>query len=218
MVTTGAGSPAEYMELWNSAGIHVIPVVATVNFARWMQREGACAVIAEGCEAGGHIGDSSTLCLVPQVCDAVDLPVIAAGGIADGRGMAAAMLLGAQGVQMGTRFLAAIECGVHPAYVERVLQAKDTGTVVTGRLQGRPVRCLKTPLADRLLRDEPEGKSVYPAGGLRRAAAEGDAHEGWFLAGQAAGLVRRRMPAADIIHEVVADARRCLRRGASLAE
>lgn len=216
-VTTGAGSPAQYMDDWQAAGILVIPVVASVAFARWMEREGACAVIAEGCEAGGHIGETTTMCLVPQVCDAVSLPVIAAGGIADGRGMAAAMLLGAQGVQMGTRFLSAEECGIHPAYAQRVLQAKDTGTVVTGRPQGRPVRCLKSPLADRLLRSESQGDSLYPTGGLRRAADEGDGEDGWFLAGQAAGLVRQRMPAAEIVFEVVEQAVLCLRQGGELA-
>lgn len=214
VVTTGAGSPAEYMEQWLTANIKVVPVVASVSLARWMEREGACAVIAEGTEAGGHVGDISTMCLVPQVCDAVSVPVVAAGGIADGRGMAAALLLGAQGVQIGTRFLAAAECGVHPSYTNRVLRANDTGTVVTGRLAGQAVRSLKSPLTGRLTRQESSGQTVYPTGALRRAVDDGDENEGWFLAGQSAGLVHRRMPAAKIVREIINQAQKELEHGA----
>ena len=214
VVTTGAGSPAEYMEQWLAAKIQVLPVVASVSLARWMEREGACAVIAEGTEAGGHVGDISTMCLVPQVCDAVSIPVVAAGGIADGRGMAAALLLGAQGVQLGTRFLAAAECGVHSSYTDRVLRAKDTGTVVTGHLTGQAVRSLKSPLTGRLMRQERSGQPVYPTGALRRAVEDGDENEGWFLAGQSAGLVNRRMPAAEIVSEIIEQAQKELEYGA----
>ena len=214
VVTTGAGSPAEYMEQWLAAKIKVVPVVASVSLARWMEREGACAVIAEGAEAGGHVGDISTMCLVPQVCDAVSIPVVAAGGIADGRGMAAALLLGAQGVQLGTRFLTAVECGVHPSYTDRVLRANDTGTVVTGRWTGQSVRSLKSPLTGRLMRQERSGQSFYPTGALRRAVEDGDENEGWFLAGQSAGLVHRRMPAAAIVREIAEQAQKELEYGA----
>lgn len=219
VVTTGAGSPAKYISAWKAAGIHVIPVVASVASAKMAERAGADAVIAEGQESGGHIGELTTMALVPQVCDAVQIPVLAAGGIADGRGMAAALMLGACGVQMGTRFLVATECGVHQNYKEMVLRASDISTVATGRrFSGSACRCIKNPFSRDFLRIEYEPATTAEdvaslgVGALRRAAVDGDTKTGSFLAGQISGMVNKEMPAADIIHEVCTDCESLLNR------
>ena len=216
VVVTGAGNPAKYMKDWAAADIKVVPVVASVGLARLMQRAGATAVVAEGTESGGHIGETSTMALVPQVADAVDIPVVAAGGIADGRGVAAAFMLGAQGVQVGTRFLVADECTVSDEYKDRVLKAKDISTVATGRKFGHPVRCLKTPFSTEYARMEKEGANEEElnklgTGALRKAAKEGDYEHGSFLCGQIAGMVTRREPAAAIVDDLVEGAERVLR-------
>ncbi len=208
VVTTGAGSPGKYMELWYSAGIRVLPVVASVALARMMARSGASAVIAEGCESGGHIGELSTMVLVPQVASAVDVPVVAAGGIGDGRGLAASLLLGACGAQMGTRFLLAQECTVHENYKQKVLKARDIDTIATGRRLGHPVRCLKNPFSREYAKKEydcdvsNEDLEALGTGALRLAAREGDEKNGCFLAGQISGMVDKAQPAAEIIREV----------------
>lgn len=219
VVTTGAGNPAAYMDRWRAAEIAVIPVVASASMAKLMERTGACAVIAEGCESGGHVGETTTMALVPQVCDAIRVPVIAAGGIADGRGFAAAMMLGAQGIQMGTRFLCAQECTIHPAYREKVLRASDRSTIVTGRRSGHPVRSLRTAFSLRYEKAEYAGASdaeldVLGTGALRLAVQEGDLEKGCFLSGQIAGLVKKVQPAAGIVEEVTREAEQCL-KGAS---
>lgn len=211
VVTTGAGNPSRYMEQWNQAGCKVIPVVASVALAKLAARHGAAAVIAEGGESGGHIGELSTYCLVPQVKDAVEIPVIAAGGIADGRGLAAALMLGADGVQMGTAFLAAEECAIHPNYKQRVLKAGDTDTIVTGRRLGHPIRSLKNAFSREYARLEyseisGEDLEALGVGRLRMAAVEGDDKQGCLLAGQCAGLVRSIHPAAEIIRSVCQEA------------
>ncbi|SMC60063.1 nitronate monooxygenase [Papillibacter cinnamivorans] len=219
VVTTGAGDPSRYMKSWLAAGIRVIPVVASTAVAKLVRRAGASAVIAEGGESGGHVGDLTTMVLVPQVCDCVDIPVIAAGGIADGRGMAAAFMLGAVGVQVGTRFLAANECTVHQNYKDRILRAKDIGTITTGKKLGHPVRCLKTPFSRRYLAMENDagvGKEeleAFGAGALRLAAKEGDEINGCFMAGQAAAMVKAEQPAAEIIEEMASQAELLLRGG-----
>ena len=212
IVTTGAGNPAKYMPAWIAAGIKVVPVVPSVGIARYVAKRGATAVIAEGGEAGGHIGDLTTMVLTPQVCDAVDIPVIAAGGIADGRGVAAAFMLGASGVQMGTRFLAATECCVHPNYKRKIVEAHDIDTIATGRRLGHPVRSLKTPFSVAFARMEydstltNEQVEAKGAGALRLAVQEGDEMLGCFMAGQCAALVKAEMPAAAIIQEVFTQA------------
>ena len=211
VVTTGAGNPAAYMSAWLAAGIRVIPVVASVTLAKLMTRVGASALIAEGGESGGHVGELTTMVLVPQICDATDLPVIAAGGIADGRGAAAAFMLGACGIQMGTRFLSAEECTVHPAYKEKILKATDLCTMVTGRRLGHPVRSLRTPFARNYAKAEyggmpDEDLEALGTGALRLAVQEGDNERGCFLAGQIAAMVRKEQPAAEIIREVVEEA------------
>ena len=215
VVTTGAGSPANYMDMWKEAGIKVIPVVATTALARRMERLGADAVVAEGIESGGHVGELTTMALVPAVCDTVSIPVIAAGGIADGRGIAAAFALGAEGVQMGTRFLT-VEGTVADAYKERVLAAKDSDTIVTGRGSGHPVRCLKNKFARNVRKLEAdmakngdELEAMY-AGSLRRAV-EGDVDNGSMMAGQVAALVHERKTARQVIDELMEQA---LSRGA----
>ena len=215
VVVTGAGNPAKYMKAWKAAGIKVVPVVASVGLARLMERAGATAVVAEGTESGGHIGETSTMALVPQVVDAVSIPVLAAGGIADGRGVAAALMLGAQGVQVGTRFLVADECTVSEEYKQRVIKAKDISTVATGRRYGHPVRCLKTPFSTEYARLEREGASAEElnelgTGALRKAAKEGDYEHGSFLCGQIAGMVKRRESAAAIVDDLVQGAERVL--------
>ncbi len=216
VVTTGAGNPSKYMEDWKKAGIHVIPVVASVAMARLMTRVGASALIAEGGESGGHVGELTTMALVPQICDATTLPVIAAGGIADGRGFAAALMLGACGVQMGTRFLSAAECGIHPIYKEKILKATDLCTMVTGRRLGHPVRSLRTPFARDYAKAEYGGVpddalEALGTGALRLAVQEGDKEKGCFLAGQIAAMVKKEQPAAQIIKEVVEEAEPLLR-------
>lgn len=211
VVTTGAGDPGKYMSMWLEAGIKVIPVVASVALAKKLTRLGVSALIAEGGESGGHVGDLTTMALVPQICDATDLPVLAAGGIADGRGVAAAMMLGACGVQMGTRFLVADECSVHPVYKEKVLKANDIATIVTGKRLGHPVRSLKTPFAREYYKAEYGGMpddelEALGAGKLRLAVQEGDTKQGCFLAGQIAGMVTKEQPAAEIVKEVMEEA------------
>ncbi|MBR5444693.1 MAG: nitronate monooxygenase [Clostridia bacterium] len=215
VVTTGAGNPAGCMERWLTAGCKVIPVVASAGLAKMMERQGACAVIAEGGESGGHIGEMATMPLVPQVVDAVSVPVIAAGGIGDGRGLAAALMLGAVGVQMGTRFLTAEECPVHPHYKELVLKAGDISTIVTGRRLGHPVRSLKTPYSRRYAKTEytdidDAALEAMGVGALRKGAVEGDEKEGCYPAGQIAGLVNREQPVREILQEVCAEAEEIL--------
>ena len=220
VVTTGAGLPGVYMKEWVPAGIKVVPVVPSVAIAKRVAREGATAVIAEGCESGGHVGELTTMALVPQVVDAVDVPVLAAGGIADGRGIAASFMLGARGVQVGTRFLCATECQVHPNYKKKILAARDIDTVVTGKRLGHPVRCLKNPFArafgqmeyDSSLTNEEIEK--FGAGSLRKAAVEGDMENGSIMAGQIAALVKEEQPAAQIIREMFAQAETLLAEAA----
>lgn len=221
VVTTGAGDPDKYMQMWLDAGVSVIPVVASVAMARRAQSSGAFAVIAEGQESGGHIGELTTMALVPQVCDAVDIPVIAAGGIADGRGIAASFMLGAAGVQLGTRFLVAEECGVHDEYKKMILKASDISTVTTGRRFGGNVcRGIKNSFARNFLKIEylPETTAEDVAklgmGSLRRAAVEGDVKGGSVLAGQISGMVNKEQPAAEIINELYTETMEIL-RGAS---
>ena len=217
VVTTGAGNPAKYMASWLAAGIRVIPVVASVAMAKLMTRLKASALIAEGGESGGHVGELTTMVLVPQICDATTLPVLAAGGIADGRGIAAAFMLGAQGVQMGTRFLSANECTIHPAYKEKIIKATDLCTMVTGKRLGHPVRSLRTPFARNYSKAEYGGMpdeelEALATGALRLAVQEGDNEKGCFLAGQIAALVRKEQPAAEIIQEVMEEAEPILLR------
>lgn len=211
VVTTGAGNPSRYMKMWQKAGIKVIPVVASVAMAKLMTRLGASALIAEGGESGGHVGELTTMVLVPQICDATSLPVIAAGGIADGRGAAAAFMLGACGVQMGTRFLSAAECNIHPAYKEKILKAGDLCTMVTGKRLGHPVRSLRTPFARNYSKAEYGGMpddelEALATGALRLAVQEGDFEKGCFLSGQIASMVNKEQPAAEIIKEVMEEA------------
>ena len=218
LVTTGAGMPTKYMERWISAGTKVIPVIASVSMARMMEKLGADAVVAEGQESGGHIGELTTMALVPQVCDAVKIPVIAAGGIADGRGVAASFMLGAEGVQIGTRFLCASECSVHENYKKAVLDASDISTVTTGRrFGGNTCRCIKNRFAREFLKKEyaPDATSESVAelgvGALRRAAVEGDVKDGCVLAGQVSGMVKKIEPAADIVSEIMGKAEELLK-------
>lgn len=211
VVTTGAGNPSRYMKMWQEAGIKVIPVVASVAMAKLMTRLGASALIAEGGESGGHVGELTTMVLVPQICDATSLPVIAAGGIADGRGAAAAFMLGACGVQMGTRFLSATECNIHPAYKEKILKAGDLCTMVTGKRLGHPVRSLRTPFARNYSKAEYGGMpddelEALATGALRLAVQEGDFEKGCFLSGQIASMVNKEQSAAEIIKEVMEEA------------
>ncbi len=219
VVTTGAGNPLKYMKAWKAAGVKMIPVVASVAMAKLMFRVGAEALIAEGTESGGHVGELTTMALVPQVCDAVDLPVIAAGGVADGRGMAAAFMLGAEGVQMGTRFLLADECSIHENYKQRLLKAKDLDTIVTGRRLGHPVRGLKTPFTREYAKLEytdisDEELEKKGEGALRAAVQDGDAEKGSFLAGQVAAMLSKKQPAAEILKEVCEEAENYLKEGA----
>ena len=224
VVTTGAGNPLKYMRLWLEAGIKVIPVVPSVALAKMVAKRGATAVIAEGGESGGHIGEANTMPLVPEVADAVSVPVIAAGGIADGRGMAASFMLGAEAVQMGTRFLVATECTIHPHYKELVLKASDTGTMVSGRRTGHPVRALKTPFSRAYAEMEKDPDvtidelNAFGTGALRKAVKQGDAEGGSYLCGQVAGLVHREQPCREIIEEVCAEAERLLRGAAARCE
>ena len=215
-VTTGAGNPGKYMEGWKNAGIKVIPVVPSVALAKRMERAGADAVIAEGTESGGHIGENTTMCLVPQVVDAVSVPVIAAGGIADGRGIAASFMLGAKGVQVGTRFLASEECQIHENYKKLVVEAKDTDSLVTGRFTGHPCRNVKTKFAKKLLNFEKEGGTPeqfeeISAGSLRKAVVDGNLEEGSFMCGSIAGMVNEVKPCKEIIEEMFASAEKLLK-------
>ena len=215
VVVTGAGNPRKYMPAWIEAGVKVIPVVASVALAKLVARAGATAVVAEGTESGGHIGELTTMVLVPQVVDAVDIPVLAAGGIADGRGVASAFMLGAQGVQVGTRFLVAEECTVAEPYKELVLKAKDISTRATGRSTGHPVRALKTRFTNEYAKLEAEGAdpdklAEFGTGALRRAAKDGDVERGSFLCGQVAGMVHERQSAADIVDDLVSDGEKVL--------
>lgn len=216
VLTTGAGNPGKYMPTWLEAGIKVIPVVASVGVAKLVARRGASAVIAEGGESGGHVGELTTMALVPQVCDTVQIPVIAAGGIADGRQLAAALMLGAVGVQVGTRFLVAKECTISQVYKEKILKAKDIDTISTGRRLGHPVRALKTPFTREFARMEydsnisNEALEQFGAGALRKAAREGDAQNGSFLAGQVAAMVHKEQTASEIIMELFAQGEQVL--------
>ena len=210
VVTTGAGNPGIYMKTWKNAGIQVIPVVASTAMAKLMTKAGASALIAEGTESGGHVGELTTMVLVPLVCDVTDLPVIAAGGIADGRGAAASFLLGAQGIQMGTRFLAAEECTIHPNYRAKVLKANDRSTMVTGKRLGHPVRCLRTTFARNYSKAEYGGMpdeelEALGTGALRKAVQEGDPN-GSYLCGQVAAMVHEVQGAAQIVREVIEEA------------
>lgn len=217
IVTTGAGSPAKYVEMWKAAGMRVIPVVGSVALALKMQGLGVDAVVAEGAESGGHVGELHTMPLIPQVVDAVDIPVVAAGGVCDGRGVAAALMLGAEGVQVGTRFLVAEECNVHSVYKEKILNATDISTIVTGKRVGHPVRSLKTPFSKSLAKMEndpasnPEEVFAMGAGALRRAAREGDAN-GSYMAGECAGMVKRVEPAKAIVEDLILGAEAVIER------
>lgn len=211
VVTTGAGNPSKYIKDWLAADIKVIPVVASVAMAKLMTRLGASALIAEGGESGGHVGELTTIVLVPQICDATNLPVIAAGGIADGRGVAAAFMLGACGVQMGTRFLSAYECTIHPNYKDRIIKATDLCTMVTGKKLGHPVRSLRTSFAREYSKAEyggmpDEDLEALGVGALQKAVKDGDLENGCFLAGQIAAIVKKEQPAAEIIKEVMEEA------------
>ena len=210
VVTTGAGNPAKYMSMWKEAGMKVIPVVASVALAKRMERCGADALVAEGCEAGGHIGESTTMVLVPQIVDAVSIPVIAAGGIADGRGIAAAFMLGAKGVQMGTHFVVTDESQVHENYKERIIKAKDIDSRVTGRTTGHPVRALRNDMTRKYLELENAGAEFeelekLTLGGLRKAVVEGDVKNGSVMAGQIDGMVKERMSCKDLIQKLVTE-------------
>ncbi|MBQ8877006.1 MAG: enoyl-[Clostridia bacterium] len=224
VVTTGAGNPLAYIKKWLDAGVKVIPVVASVALAKMVAKRGATAVVAEGGESGGHIGEAHTLPLVPQVVDAVDIPVIAAGGIADGRGMAAALMLGAEGVQMGTAFLVAKECNVHQTYKDRVIKAGDADTVVNGRKVGHPARALKNPFT-RSFSDLENGANVtdeeimaYGTGALRRAVQDGDWETGSFLCGQIAGLIKEERSCQEIVERIVAETETILKSAAARCE
>lgn len=211
VVTTGAGNPGKYMKLWREAGIRVIPVVASVAMARMMERAGADAVVAEGMESGGHIGSATTMTLVPQVADAVDIPVIAAGGIADGRGFAAAFMLGAEAVQMGTRFVAAGESVAHDNYKKKIIGARDIDSEVTGMSHGHPVRQLRNQMTREYLRLEKQGASFeeleqLTLGALRKAVVDGDVVNGTLMAGQVAGLVKKEQSCREIIQEIMTEA------------
>lgn len=215
VVTTGAGNPGKFMPMWKEAGIKVIPVVASVAMAKMMERGGADAIVAEGTEAGGHIGELTTMVLVPQIVDAVSIPVIAAGGVADGRGMAAVLMLGAEGVQMGTHFVVTKESIVHQNYKDCILKAKDIDTKVTGRTTGHPVRCLRNNLTKEYLKKEAEGATLeelelLSLGGLRKVVVEGDVQNGSLMAGQIAGLVKNEYTCKELIEKVVTEAEKLL--------
>lgn len=217
VVTTGAGNPGKYMKAWNEAGIKVIPVVPSTALAKMAERNGAFAVIAEGGESGGHVGDLTTMALVPQVVDAVSIPVIAAGGIADGRQVAAAFMLGAVGIQVGTRFLIAEECTISQEYKNKILKAKDIDTVVTGKRLGHPVRSIKNSFTREYTKAEYDSSNVSDEelekmglGVLRMAAREGEVSKGCVLAGQVASMVKKEQPAKEIIEELFEGAEKVL--------
>ena len=217
VVTTGAGNPGKYLKMWQDAGIKVVPVVASVALARMMEKAGVDAVVAEGTESGGHIGSATTMTLVPQVVDAVSIPVIAAGGIGDGRGMAAAFMLGADAVQMGTRFCVAEECITHQNYKDKILKAKDIDSEVTGRSHGHPIRCLRNAMTREYLKMEKEGAPFeemekLTLGSLRKAVIDGDVKNGTVMAGQIAGLIKKQQTCKEIIDEVMAQAEELLHR------
>ena len=214
-VTTGAGNPEKYMSMWKEAGVKVIPVVASVAMAKRMERYGANAVVAEGMEAGGHIGNQTTMALIPQIVDAVNIPVIAAGGIGDGRGIAASFMLGAEGVQMGTRFVVADESIVHENYKNRIVKAKDIDSVVTGQSTGHPVRCLRNQMTKEYIKKEQEGVPFeelerMTLGSLRKAVMDGDILNGTVMAGQIAGLVSKRQSCKEILQEIMGEAEKLL--------
>ena len=214
-VTTGAGNPEKYMPMWKEAGVKVIPVVASVTMAKRMERYGADAVVAEGMEAGGHIGNQTTMALIPQIVDAVNIPVIAAGGIGDGRGVAASFMLGAEGVQMGTRFVVADESIVHDNYKDRIVKAKDIDSVVTGQSTGHPVRCLRNQMTKEYIKKEQEGVPFeelerMTLGSLRKAVMDGDILNGTVMAGQIAGLVSKRQSCKEILQEIMTEAEKLL--------
>ncbi|HHT21533.1 MAG TPA: enoyl-[acyl-carrier-protein] reductase FabK [Tissierellia bacterium] len=214
VITTGAGNPQPYIEGWKQAGSKIFPVIASVALAKLLARAGADGLIAEGAEGGGHVGETTTMALIPQVVDAVDIPVIAAGGIADGRGIAAAFMLGASGVQMGTAFLLTKECRVHPNYKDMVLGASDIATMVTGRSLGHPVRSLKTRLTRSIAqieKDTPELIDEMGRGALRCAVLEGDKMKGCFMAGQIAGLLKEEVAVKDYLDRITHQADRLLR-------
>lgn len=215
-VTTGAGNPSKYMKKWKDAGVKVMPVVASAAMAVMMERAGADAVIAEGTESGGHIGSTTTMCLIPQVADAVSIPVVGAGGIADGRGMAAAFMLGASAVQMGTRFVAAAESIVHQNFKDKIIKAKDIDSTVTGMSTGHPVRCLRNKMTKEYLQMEKEGVELMELekltlGSLKRAVIDGDVVTGTLMAGQIAGLIGRVETCSDIVKGIVEDAERIIK-------
>ena len=214
-VTTGAGNPEKYMPMWKEAGVKVIPVVASVAMAKRMERYGADAVVAEGMEAGGHIGNQTTMALIPQIVDAVNIPVIAAGGIGDGRGVAASFMLGAEGVQMGTRFVVADESIVHDNYKDRIVKAKDIDSVVTGQSTGHPVRCLRNQMTKEYIKKEQEGVPFeelerMTLGSLRKAVMDGDILNGTVMAGQIAGMVSKRQSCKEILQEIMTEAEKLL--------
>lgn len=218
VVTTGAGNPAKYVKDWKESGVKVIPVVASCALAKMMERYGADAVIAEGTEAGGHIGEITTMSLVPQVVDAVNIPVIAAGGIADGRGVAAAFMLGAKAVQMGTKFIVTKECTVHKNYKEKIIKAKDIDSKVTGRTTGHPVRVLRNKMSNEYIKRENEGATfeeleLLTLGGLKKAVVDGDVSQGSVMAGQIAGLIKKEYSCSELIQEVVCEAEKLLNGG-----
>lgn len=215
VVTTGAGNPGKYIQMWKDAGVKVIPVVASVALAKLMERGGADAVIAEGMESGGHIGKATTMTLVPQVADAVEIPVIAAGGIGDGRGFAAAMMLGAEAVQMGTRFVTAKECTVHENYKQKIIKAKDIDSEVTGMANGHPIRVLRNQMTKAYLKMEKEGASLeelekMTLGSLRKAVVEGNVTDGSVMAGQISGLIKKEESCKEIILDVMQGARQAM--------
>lgn len=217
VVTTGAGNPEKYIEMWKAAGVKIIPVAASVALAKRMERYGADAVVAEGCESGGHIGEQTTMTLVPQVVDAVSIPVIAAGGIGDGRGIAAAFMLGAEAVQIGTRFVVSDESIVHENYKQRIIKAKDIDSAVTGRSHGHPVRCLRNQMTREYVKLEQEGKSFeeleyLTLGKLREAVQEGDITNGTVMAGQIAGMIYKTQTCKEMIDEMMEQAEKLLNR------
>ncbi len=217
VVTTGAGNPAKFMELWKNAGITVMPVVASVAMARMMEKAGADAVVAEGTESGGHIGSATTMTLVPQIVDAVNIPVVAAGGIGDGRGVAAAFMLGAEAAQMGTRFIVAKESIVHENYKEKVIKAKDIDSEVTGRSTGHPIRVLRNKMTREYLKMEADGVGLdeleqLTLGSLRKAVMDGDVVNGSLMAGQIAGLVGKEQTCREMIEEIIKQAKELLGR------
>ena len=217
VVTTGAGNPGKFMEMWKNAGVKVIPVVASVAMAKLMERAGADAVIAEGMESGGHIGEATTMTLVPQVADAVNVPVVAAGGIADGRGFAASIMLGAEAVQMGTVFVTAKESIVHSNYKQKIIGAKDIDSEVTGRSHGHPIRSIRNNMTRVYLKLEQQGVPFeeleqLTLGSLRKAVMDGDITNGSIMAGQIAGLIKEEKSCKDIIHDIIVQAETLLNK------